>query len=301
MSSSSPTTRSRTSLFLSFRESRTRSTRFSRSRNRPRYDDFDAPDDEHQGLINDQPHVALDVHELPPAWVDLSDQVEDLLEDAQSKKLRARDRELTEIAKSIATLAELFKDLSALVIDQGTLLDSVEYNIEQTAVQLEGAVDELKVATKYQKNTGRRKCIFLLLLIIFGLIIVLIFKPKRHRSPPTPSPSPVVSLPPQASLERAWRLEKAMTSIPEGAQKRVQQFTLLDNDSASSLFYRPSNALSNNRDDDDSRPNPFTDPSTPPTGHFDKTSVTPATPSTRSFHLPTTTFSIIIPAWTTLA
>jgi syntaxin 16 len=63
--------------------------------------------------------------------------------------LRARDRELTEIAKSIATLAELFKDLSSLVIDQGTLLDSVEYNIEQTAVHMNEAVKELDVATRF--------------------------------------------------------------------------------------------------------------------------------------------------------
>lgn len=62
--------------------------------------------------------------------------------------LHRRDRELNEIGKSIAQLAELFKDLSALVIDQGTLLDSVEYNIEQTAVQVEEAVKELNVATQ---------------------------------------------------------------------------------------------------------------------------------------------------------
>jgi syntaxin 16 len=60
-----------------------------------------------------------------------------------------RDRELTEIAKSIADLAELFKDLSVLVIDQGTLLDSVEYNIEQTTVQVAEAVKELDLATRY--------------------------------------------------------------------------------------------------------------------------------------------------------
>ncbi|KAJ6586940.1 syntaxin-like t-SNARE protein TLG2 [Mycena vulgaris] len=104
-----------------------------------------------------------------------------------SQDLTTRDRELTEIAKSISSLAELFKDLSVLVIDQGTLLDSVEYNIEQTAFQVEDAVRELKVATGYQKNTGRRQCIFLLLLIIFGLVVVLILKPKKHS---TPSPSP---------------------------------------------------------------------------------------------------------------
>ncbi|KAI9442233.1 t-SNARE [Lactarius indigo] len=110
--------------------------------------------------------------------------------------LRARDRELTEIAKSIATLAELFKDLSSLVIDQGTLLDSVEYNIEQTAVHMSGAVKELEIATRYQKNTGRRKCIFLLLLIIFGLIVVLIFKPRRHSSAATPI-TPITTQSPQ--------------------------------------------------------------------------------------------------------
>ena len=68
--------------------------------------------------------------------------------DTVDSSLQTRDRELTEIAKSIAQLAELFKDLSALVIDQGTLLDSVEYNIEQTAVQMEDAVRELDTATR---------------------------------------------------------------------------------------------------------------------------------------------------------
>ncbi|KAJ7703179.1 t-SNARE [Mycena rosella] len=105
-----------------------------------------------------------------------------------SQDLTTRDRELTEIAKSISSLAELFKDLSVLVIDQGTLLDSVEYNIEQTAFQVEDAVRELKVATGYQKNTGRRQCIFLLLLIIFGLVVVLILKPKKHSTPSPPPP-----------------------------------------------------------------------------------------------------------------
>ncbi|KAL4074127.1 t-SNARE [Scleroderma citrinum] len=103
--------------------------------------------------------------------------------DQTHQDLHLRDRELTHIANSIASLADLFKDLSILVIDQGTLLDSIEYNIEQTSVQVTEAVKELDIATRYQKNTGRRKIIFLLLLIIFGLIIILIFKPRRHSSP----------------------------------------------------------------------------------------------------------------------
>ncbi|CAE6431183.1 unnamed protein product [Rhizoctonia solani] len=105
--------------------------------------------------------------------------------------LAARNHEIAEIAKSIVSLAELFKDLSNLVIDQGTILDSVEYNIQQTAVHMEDAVRELDIATRYQRNTGRRKCIFLLLLIIFGLVLVLIFKPRKHsRSVDTPQAAP---------------------------------------------------------------------------------------------------------------
>ncbi|KAG8678645.1 hypothetical protein FRC09_019669, partial [Ceratobasidium sp. 395] len=63
--------------------------------------------------------------------------------------LASRNREIAEIAKSIVSLAELFKDLSNLVIDQGTILDSVEYNIQQTAVHMQDAVKELDVATRY--------------------------------------------------------------------------------------------------------------------------------------------------------
>jgi syntaxin 16 len=59
-----------------------------------------------------------------------------------------RDREITSIAESITDLADLFKDLSGMVIDQGTLLDRVDYNIENMARDMEGAVQELKTATK---------------------------------------------------------------------------------------------------------------------------------------------------------
>lgn len=77
---------------------------------------------------------------LQQAQIQDTDQIHDI---------RLRDHELTEIANSIASLAELFKDLSILVIDQGTLLDSVEYNIEQTSVHITEAVKELDIATQY--------------------------------------------------------------------------------------------------------------------------------------------------------
>lgn len=60
--------------------------------------------------------------------------------------IRRRDAEITQIAKSISELADLFRDMSNLIVEQGTVLDSVEYNVEMTATETGGAVEELKVA-----------------------------------------------------------------------------------------------------------------------------------------------------------
>ncbi|RHZ71109.1 hypothetical protein Glove_262g15 [Diversispora epigaea] len=91
-----------------------------------------------------------------------------------------REREINEIAKSINTLAEIFKDLQTLVIDHGTMLDRIDFNIEQMVFNVKSAVNELDKGGNYQKKSRNRKIILLLLLIIFGLIIVLVFKPRRH-------------------------------------------------------------------------------------------------------------------------
>ncbi|KAF9585056.1 hypothetical protein BGW38_004073 [Lunasporangiospora selenospora] len=94
-------------------------------------------------------------------------------------------------------LADIFKDLQSMVIDQGTLLDRIDYNVEQTAVHLQDAVHELNEGEKYQKMARKRKIILLLILIIAGLFIILIFKP-RHRDSPPPPPEPA---PPKTAAE----------------------------------------------------------------------------------------------------
>jgi syntaxin 16 len=134
------------------------------------------------------------------------------VEEHNESVIDQRDREITAIAGSIADLAELFRDLNLMVIDQGTLLDRIDYNIEQMATDIRGAVEELETATKssrhmlpitplrnsdppsrenrYQKRTGKRWIVFLLVLLIVGAIIVLVYKPRRDRSSPTAPPSP---------------------------------------------------------------------------------------------------------------
>lgn len=91
-----------------------------------------------------------------------------------------REREIEDIAQGIIELADIFRDLQNMVIDQGTMLDRIDYNVERMATDVKEADRELKVADGYQKKTTKRKIILLLLIIIAGLFILLLIKPKRH-------------------------------------------------------------------------------------------------------------------------
>lgn len=54
-----------------------------------------------------------------------------------------REQEINEIAKGIIELADIFKDLQAMVIDQGTMLDRIDYNVEKMVVHVKAAEKEL--------------------------------------------------------------------------------------------------------------------------------------------------------------
>jgi hypothetical protein len=58
-----------------------------------------------------------------------------------------REREITDIARGIIELADIFKELQTMIIDQGTMLDRIDYNVERMAVDVKGADRELTVVS----------------------------------------------------------------------------------------------------------------------------------------------------------
>lgn len=103
-----------------------------------------------------------------------------LLATSNDAAILQREREIEDIAQGIIELSDLFRDLQNMVIDQGTMLDRIDYNVERMATDVKEADKELKVASGYQRKTTKRKIILLLLLIVAGMFILLLVKPKKH-------------------------------------------------------------------------------------------------------------------------
>ena len=106
--------------------------------------------------------------------VGFSNQQLSQLQAAQSY-MTQRDEEIQKIVETITDLAEIMKDLSVLVVEQGSILDRIDYNIDQVDEHVKGAVNELNKAEKSQKQSRSLLCIAGLMVAIFIVFLYIIF------------------------------------------------------------------------------------------------------------------------------
>lgn len=107
-------------------------------------------------------------------------QTQTTLETDHSAEVQQREREISRIAQGILDVAEIFQDLQTMVIDQGTLLDRIDYNVETMRQHVQNADEQLVKGANYQKRTQKCKIIILLVLIVVALILWLLFRPSRR-------------------------------------------------------------------------------------------------------------------------
>lgn len=94
-----------------------------------------------------------------------------------SQMLAQREREISKLAMGILEISTIFKEMETLIVDQGSMLDRIDYNLDRTVADLKDSDKELLQAQGYQKRTTKCKIIFLLILIVFALFIILLVKP----------------------------------------------------------------------------------------------------------------------------
>jgi len=96
--------------------------------------------------------------------------------DHTSKEAQHRNTEIKSIQKSIIELAEIVKEMAILVVDQGTILDRIDYNIEMTSHNIDRGIVELEKSEDLQKKTGQKLCMILLIAVILAVILMIIVK-----------------------------------------------------------------------------------------------------------------------------
>jgi len=89
----------------------------------------------------------------------------------QESLIQEREADIREIETGIHELHEIFRDLGGLVTSQGEMLDNIESNISNIAVDATGAADELGVAHQYQRKAGRRAAC---LMVVVGIVICVV-------------------------------------------------------------------------------------------------------------------------------
>ncbi|KAM6578690.1 hypothetical protein CsatB_030527 [Cannabis sativa] len=87
-----------------------------------------------------------------------------------------REREIQQVVGSVNELAQIMKDLSVLVIDQGTIVDRIDYNIQNVATTVEEGLKQLQKAERTQKQGGMVMCASVLVIMCFVMLALLIIK-----------------------------------------------------------------------------------------------------------------------------
>lgn len=139
-------------------------------------------EDETDTLINDSNNDQFNLIENEEESRNIENYSKQILQQTQihssnSQFLQAREREISKLAMGILEISTIFKEMESMVIDQGSVLDRIDYNIANTAQDLKSSDKELIKAQGYQKRTTKCKLIFFLSLVVFALFIIVLVKP----------------------------------------------------------------------------------------------------------------------------
>lgn len=98
------------------------------------------------------------------------------IEEITRKKELAKQKEkqYTQIENEMKQLVYIQQDLHTMILDQGTILDTLEYNMNITRDKIVSAKVKLKEAQKIQAKVNYNNCCCYFVILVFIMILILV-------------------------------------------------------------------------------------------------------------------------------
>ncbi|KJP87396.1 hypothetical protein AK88_02953 [Plasmodium fragile] len=90
--------------------------------------------------------------------------------------IASRNTDLKKISNTVIDLHHIFKELSVMLVEQGSMLDRIDYNLDLSLDKCEKGLNKLKIFHKNEGDKLAARCVSFLTWLIFVLLILIILK-----------------------------------------------------------------------------------------------------------------------------
>ncbi|KOC63428.1 Syntaxin-7 [Habropoda laboriosa] len=102
-------------------------------------------------------------------------QQQQLKEEQNLRMLEEQEASIRQLENNISDINQIFKDLGALVHEQGEVIDSIEASVERTEVNVSEANSHVRQASMYKNKLRKKKCILLVIgTVVLSILIAII-------------------------------------------------------------------------------------------------------------------------------
>lgn len=145
------------------------------------FDEIDLEEGNKHGPFMTHNHVDFETNSSDAAvrfnnqgYDQLQEQILDV--DGDIDLLKERDAEMSHIMKSVIELNSIFQEMNSLVVNQGTLLDRIDYNLETVQIKVEEGAIQLSRAERSARSARKMKCIMAGIGTIFIALLIFIIQ-----------------------------------------------------------------------------------------------------------------------------
>lgn len=118
--------------------------------------------------------VSLETETIQSHPAPLQQQV--VLDETDQNLLKERDQEIDRVVQDVNYISDVMNQIQVMTIEQGTLLDRIDVNLDSTRQDLRKAIGKLEKRAERFSVHQKRLIIFTLALLIFATSLALFFK-----------------------------------------------------------------------------------------------------------------------------